>query len=779
MRMGWALPLAVAALVGIGAARLAPPGLFEAWALAMLLVWRDWRRMMLLLVVVASALPVLYAATAALPDGLTGEELQLEGRLLKVDSQHGVMRLLVSVEACAPLMPQRPGCDTLRRVRLSQLDENAGASEPGVGELWRFTVRLRPPSGFANPHAFDYGAWLWRERIDATGYVRSEPVAERLSTANWSLRRQALAHLDQQLGEGLAPRWLAALTLGAGERLTSEDWALLNATGTTHLMVISGLHVGLVATFTLMLGRWAARLLAPGHWRMATWPWWLAGVAAVGYAALAGFAPPAQRAMLMTLIGLWVASGRHAPGPWQAWWLALALILILDPLALWRPGLWLSFVAVGLLIVIWQGRQRLSGVSGGLWSLLRLQLLLEPLMAAAVLVAFNWLAPASPLANLFAVPLVSMLMVPLGLLGWLLVWVPPISAFCWWLFSRLAELLHGLLSFTVEWIPAWQPYAWQRWPLALTLLLFSICWALPGLAWRLRLAVSLVLISVPLTLKPPRLTAGVLEVLVHDVGQGQLVDLRTANHRLLYDTGPRFRSGFMPLESLWTRHQHFDKVIVSHGDIDHAGGVPALEAHRVDDVMAPLGDEIGVAFRPCHYGQQWHWDGVDFHVLWPPAGDNREWSSNDRSCVLLVVAGEQRLLLTGDVGRQVERYFLREVPAPLTLLVAGHHGSHTSSGPQLVSMLDPQQVIYSAGRNNPYDHPSTEVVRRMRHRCQWSTALDGAVRWRLGEATPATVQPMRNVTEWRGAVEDGCHGVESAPISRPTSTRSSRQAETP
>nr|WP_163502819.1 DNA internalization-related competence protein ComEC/Rec2 [Halomonas socia] len=764
MCMGWALPLALAALFGIVVGELAPAGLVEAGLVAGLLSWRRWRWMALLLVAVLTAWPVLQAGSASLPQGLSREDLQLQGRLLQVEPQGELTRLLVAVEACRPEAAPRPACERLRRVRLTLFDAEGQASEMRSGERWQFALRLRPPTGFANPHTFDYAAWLWRERIDATGYVRRDPAPLRLSSAPPRPARQGLAYLDRRLEEGVARRWLAALTLGAGERLSDDDWTRLNATGTTHLVVISGLHVGLVAAFTLLLGRGVARLATPTRWRLATWPWWLAGATAVGYALLAGFAPPAQRAMLMTLIGLWVASGRHAPGPWQAWWLALAAVLLFDPLALWRPGLWLSFLAVALLIVIWQGRQRPHGVRGWLWALLRTQLLLAPLMAAAVLLAFDRMAPAAPLVNLLAVPLVSSLMVPLGLLGWLLAWVPPLSALCWWLFGVLAEALYGLLGVAMNWLPAWLPAPWQRAPLALALILLAACWALPGVPRRLRLALSLGLGIVPLSLAPPEVAPGQLEVRVHDVGQGQLVDLRTANHRLLYDTGPRFRSGYMPLADLWSRPQRFDRVIVSHDDIDHAGGVPALTAHHVDEFMAPRGERIGVPFTACQAGQRWQWDDVEFRLLWPPPGDNAEWSSNDRSCVLLVEAGAQRLLITGDVGRRVERFFLLEVDAPLTLLVAGHHGSHTSTGPQLVELLDPRQVVFSAGRDNPFGHPGDGVVRRLRGRCLWNTALDGAVSWRLGNAAPPRGEAMRDLTAWRGGVGDRCHGVESAPL---------------
>ncbi|NIC07871.1 DNA internalization-related competence protein ComEC/Rec2 [Billgrantia bachuensis] len=756
-----AMPLALAALVGVGLGRWAPSGLFEAWSLCLLfLVARgEWRAVALGAVIAFAASQVLLAQGAVLPDGLLRADLALEGRIESVEKEGRLSRLMVRVDACRPWDSARLPCDSLRRVRLSYFE----APEIEPGERWAMTVRLRPPAGFANPGTFDYGAWLWREGIQATGYVRSEPAAERLAAAPTSLRQRALGYLDERQLSPQTRRWLAALTLGASERLGRDDWDLLNASGTTHLVVISGLHVGLVATFVLLASRALARLVVPRRWRMAVWPWWLSGVAAVGYAWLAGLQPPAMRAMIMTLVGLWVASGRHAPGPWQAWWLALGLVVLLDPLSAWRPGLWLSFLAVALLILIWQGRPRPRGVSGWGWGLVRTQLLLAPLMAAAVLLAFARLAPAAPLVNLVAVPLVSLLLVPLGLLGWLLAPLPYLGDWCWWLFEYAARLLVGLLELAVERLPLWWPSPEQVLPLALMLGLVALLWALPGLTKALRLGAALLLMPAMLGLTAPLPEPGVLRVRVQDVGQGQLIELSSANYRLLYDSGPSFASGFAPLSSLWPAGQHFEEVMVSHGDLDHAGGVAVLAAeHTVGRFLAPPGEAIGVSFESCRRGQAWQRDGVAYRVLWPPE-ETEQLSSNDRSCVLEVTAGSDRLLITGDVGREIERMFLLDVELPVTLLVAGHHGSHTSSGPQLVQWVMPRHVIYSVARHSAFGHPHDEVVRRFRRAgsCQWSTALDGAVTFWLGREEQVSLHAERDMRWRRGSVEGRCHAVES------------------
>ena len=763
MQLGLAIPLALAVLAGVLGSHLAVPGAVEALAVGLLaaLAGRRARLAMALCIAALVAAQLLMVRGGELAPGLTRQDLRLEGRLVSVVRDVRLTRLVLAVDDCRALAVGLPTCDDLTRVRLSFFE----APELVAGERWALTVRLRPPGGFANPGAFDYRGWLWREGIQASGYVRSAPPPRRLADAGLSARRLALDHLDAQVLPPRHARWLAALTLGASGRLDRTDWDLLNATGTTHLMVISGLHVGLVATFALWLARGVSRLVTPGAWRLAVWPWWLAGASAVGYATLAGLEPPALRAMIMTLVGLWVASGRHAPGPWQAWWLALAVVLLVDPLSAWRPGLWLSFAAVALLILIWQGRPRPRGLAGWLWALVRSQLLLAPLMAGAVLLAFDRLAPAAPLVNLIAVPLVSSLLVPLGLLGWLTAWLPPLSALCWGLFGWLAAALAALLELAADGLPLWRPDPGRVVPFGLALGLGGLLWGLPGLLPRLRLAATAVLVLVPLTLSSssPVPAEGLLRVRVHDVGQGQLIELRTAGYRALYDTGPRFASGYMPLDALWPPGQRFDDVIVSHADQDHAGGLPALrDAHRVGRFLAPPGEAQGLPAEPCTAGRRWQRDGVSFRLLWPPP-DTAGLAANDRSCVLLVAVGDQRLLITGDVGRDAERRFLGELDPALTLLVAGHHGSDTSSGLPLVRHLAPRHVIFSAARDNPFGHPADRVVRRFREvgSCLWSTARDGALTLWLGHEARRKIVAERPLAWRHGGVGVGCLALES------------------
>lgn len=761
MRLGVAMPAAIAALMGgllawyshsSGLTSNAYGGVMVAALL--LLAWRP-RLSIWFLIGLWMFAGVQREWSSRLPAGLSGEDSLVEATILTAQPVGDATRLLLAVNNChrystnspsnnASTSSPRPSCSALGKVRVTAYSDDV--FKPG--EQWQLTLRLRPPSGFANPDTFDYEQWLWREGIHATGYLRQDPAPTRLSSAGPSLRQLGLDFLARQALEERTKRWLAALTLGDSEQLTQDDWSLLNATGTTHLVVISGLHVGLVASFVLLLAKLGARLTTPTHWRMRTWPWWSAAVACVGYAALAGMAPPAMRAMVMTLIGLWVLSGRHAPGPWQAWWLALALVLIVDPLALWRPGMWLSFVAVAWLIIIWQGRKRPAGIKGWCWALVRSQLLLAPLMAAAVLVAFGRVAPAAPLINLVAVPWVSSVMVPTALLGWLLSPIPLVGETLWWLFEQALSVFQLLLTLAVQHWPLWEPDRPLTYPLACALLLLSLCWGLPGVLPGLRFAATVLVVALPWWSLSSSTSQYGLNVSVYDVGQGQLIELRSANYRLLYDTGPQFRGGFMPLETLWSPGQQFDQVIVSHADNDHAGGISALKTdHRVDQWIAPAGETLPIASVACQRGQAWQRDGINYRFLWPPAGDDNTLSANDRSCVLEVSVGDQRLLITGDVGTQIERRFVRDVDSPVSVLVAGHHGSGTSSGIQFVRRSAPEQVIFSAGRDNAFEHPVDSVVRRFRHQgsCLWSTAHDGALRFWLDAAQPISVKTTRHL----------------------------------
>ncbi|SFP90153.1 competence protein ComEC [Geopseudomonas sagittaria] len=663
-----------------------------------------------------------WALDDRLPSELDGQTLWLQGRVTGLpEADAGVVRFyLEAAESRRTALPQR--------LRLSWY----GAPPLAAGEVWRLAVRLKRPRGLVNPHAFDYEAWLTARRIGATGTVKA---GERLHAVDgpsgWrdSLRRRLLA-VEARGREGT----LAALVLGDGSGLSDADWQILQATGTVHLLVISGQHVALLGglLYALVLG-----LFRLGWWPR-QWPWLsfacgLAMLGALGYGLLAGFEVPVQRACAMlAVLLLWRWRFRHL-GVWLPLLVALTLLLLAEPLASLQPGFWLSFAAVALLAWCFSGR---LGPPAAWQVLLRAQwamaLGLLPLLLALGLPV----STSGPLANLLAVPWVGIAVVPLALLGTLLLSLPGVGGSLLWLAGIQLELLFALLAWLAELAPALQLTAAPGWAVLLGML--GVLLALSPVGVPVRLFGALMLLPL---LWPPVVAVpdGQAEVHLLDVGQGLAVLVRTRRHEALYDAGPASRSFdsgekvVLPtLRGLGVRQ--LDLLLLSHADQDHAGGAAALLAGlpvtRLLSGEAPA-LQLSRPAEACRDGERWQWDGVQFTTwVWSTATN-----ANDASCVLLVEAQGERLLLTGDIGVAGERHLLdsgRDLHADW--LLAAHHGSRSSSSAAFVAAVAPRAVLFSRGWLNSFGHPHPSVVARYRAAGArlHDTAGEGALRIRLG-----------------------------------------------
>lgn len=612
-----------------------------------------------------------------------------------------------------------------------------------AGERWQLQVRLKRPHGFANPGGFDYERWLLVQRIGATGYVREGPDNRRLEASHGSgidVGRQALARAIDASVDGAAAGLLRALAIGDRSGVSRRQWEVLRITGTAHLMAISGLHIGLVAglAFAGMRRLWGLGGLA-GRWPGAS----AAALAALGaaalYAGLAGFSLPTRRALVMVSAFMGARLLRRRISAWQALALALWLVLLLDSLALLSPGFWLSFGAVGWILYQLSGRY---GKTGRLRVALRVQLVLSLGLAPLVLASFQFWPAAGPLANLLAVPWVGLLVVPPLLAGCLLApLAPSLSA---WLFqaagATLAPLWQGL-----EWLASMPGAAWTLGlPHTAAVVLLSvglIGWLAPaGMPARW----SALALVAPLFLYRPEAPAqGAVWLTLLDVGQGLAAVVRTRHHVLVYDTGPRFRSGLDTGSAVVAPYlvhagiRRIDKLVISHSDNDHAGGGGALFArHRVMSVLAGMPEAIDWArARRCRRGQRWSWDGVEFALLSPAAPVR----GNNASCVLRVTSGAgQRLLLTGDIESSVEKRLADADGEGLRaeVLVAPHHGSATSSSAAFVARVKPDYVLYPAAERNRFGFPRPSVVTRYRQvgARQFSTGVGGALSARFSAA---------------------------------------------
>ncbi|RON63594.1 DNA internalization-related competence protein ComEC/Rec2 [Pseudomonas fluorescens] len=661
-----------------------------------------------------------WALNDRLPVELDGETRWLEGRVVGLpQNSEGVVRF--------ELADARS-----RHGKLPPLMRLAWYAGPPVnsGERWRLAVKLKRPSGLLNPDAFDYEAWLLAQRIGATGTIKD---GQRLSAARWAWRdsiRQRLLAVDAQGREGA----LAALVLGDGSGLSREDWQILQDTGTVHLLVISGQHVGMLAAVMYLLVAGLARYgLWPLRWPWLPWACGLAFAAALGYGVLAGFDVPVRRACVMVGLVLWWRLRFRHLGAWWPLLLAFNGVLLLDPLASLRPGFWLSFAAVAVLIFTFGGRL-------GAWRWWQTWTRAQWLIAIGLcplLMALNLpISLSGPLANLLAVPWVSLVVLPPALLGTLLLPVPYVGEGLLWLAGGLIDwLFQGLAVIAGQW-PAWVPpsipvWVWAIGSLGAVLLLLPRGVPLRPLGWPL-----LLILFVP---PRERLDEGLADIWQLDVGQGLAILIRTRHHTLLYDAGPRFgdfdlgeRVVLPALRKL--NIEKLDLMLLSHADADHAGGALAVaRALKVGQVISgdPPGLPAELNAEMCASGHRWQWDGVSFQLWqWSDAHD-----SNQRSCVLQIDANGERLLLTGDIDTHAERSFLESPLAVATQwLQAPHHGSRSSSSMALLKALKPAAVLISRGHGNSFGHPHPTVVARYRKQGLriYDSVEHGAIHLQLG-----------------------------------------------
>jgi competence protein ComEC len=677
------------------------------------------------------------ALNARWPSSANGETVVIVGTISSLPaSAEGVSRFRLLIEDCLRCPLPTPAA---RLVRLSRRGDEV--FKPG--QRWRLAVRLYRPRGLVNPGLFDYQQWLLATGVDATGYILT---AEYLGQGMDAWHHQGRAWLREQLYriqqgspvDGL----LVALGLGENSQISRDQWRVLSATGTNHLLIISGLHVSLVAGLGLRAMQSLARILPV--MRFLAIPFALS--LALGYGLIAGMGLPVQRALVMFACASLLLLLRRQVAWLDLWMLALLVVVVTKPLASYTPGYYLSFGAVAMLLYGFGGRQRVVRQPPSqqwLIALLRSQWLVGVGMTPLLLLLVAQCSGLSLIANLVAIPVISLLIVPLLLLTLIaLLWSPalasvplslatPIMSALWQYLERLAAL---------DWVYyAGPPSVWQA-VLALSgvLVILQPAGCLPR--W------PGVCLCLPLLFNAaPPLAAGEVEITVLDVGQGLSVVVRGARSHLLYDAGPAYSARFdagAQIVTPYLRQQGIRALatmVVSHEDLDHAGGVGAVMASFA--VGEFLQGESAVA-RPlaidCGTARRWRVDGVDFEVV--AVALQAHASANNRSCVLLIEANGFRVLIPGDIETSTEMALLTLAWQPVDVLIAPHHGSRSSSHPAFLNRLAPGTVVVSAGAGNRFSHPHADVLARYRARDiqVFNTAVDGAITLRLGDMLEMT-----------------------------------------
>jgi len=645
-----------------------------------------------------------------------------------------------------------------------------------AGERWRMPVRLKRPHGLVNPAGFDAELWMWSQGLQASGHVREVHIPQRLGSTWHALveqwRQSTREAMYRAVGDSRWAGQMAALLIGDQSSINTKDWEVFQRTGIAHLMSISGLHITVWALIARrlvsviwrhsdLLGRsWCLRYPAvlAGLWGGLCFAW--------AYALFSGWGVPAQRTVCMlTVVSL--LQWRACRWPvWECWFLAAAAVGVWDPWALLQPGFWLSFVAVGVLFLMPQQSQislesslvlpsMWQRVKGHLQQLWREQWWLTLALTPLTLWLFQQVSVVGLGVNLLAIPWVTLVVIPLAFAG--LLWSP-----LWQVGGLALQALMSMLEplSSLPWA-VWRSAA-PPWWLGLLGLVGGVVW----IRYRQLVARAVALACwLPMLLwQSPRPAPGAVQLLFADVGQGNAVLVRTAQHSLMFDTGPRFgvdsdAGQRVLLPVLQHMDERIDALVLSHQDSDHTGGVLSLKAqHSQALVWSSITQDHWLSQRldmqQCSAGQRWQWDGVLFEFIHPLASDyDKPFSPNARSCVLRIQAQGQTVLLTADIEALQEQALLQRMGVALKadVLLVPHHGSKTSSTQGFIDTVQPRWALFQHGYRNRYGHPAPVVVQRYASRGirMLHSPSCGAMHWSSDQPQEVLCQRDLDKRYWR------------------------------
>ena len=626
-----------------------------------------------------------------------------------------------------------------------------------AGERWQLLVKLKRPHGLVNPSGFDFEAWALERNIRATGSVRASGLNRRIKALVWQpdylvqhVRQNIQANMQKTLQGKPYSGVLQALVIGNEDALLQADWQVFLRTGTNHLMSISGLHITMLSSlaFAFALFFWRRSTLLTLKIPASKAAVLFGLLTAFLYALVAGFSVPTQRTFYMLCVfalALW-SDRKLNIATVLAY--ALLVVVLLDPWAVLAPGFWLSFCAVAFLAFALGGR--LGKVNWWL-SAIRSQWVATLALIPFLLIFFQQFSLISPLANGFAIPVISLLVVPLAIFGGVFSIAP------------ILLLAHAVMAKTMELLQLLSGFDWAVWqqptpsPWAVLLAVVGLFWIFmpKGLPMRY---LGFIFCLPLVTLKPDSPEFSEFRLSVLDVGQGLSVVIQTHRHALLYDTGTKISSQtdsgariVVPyLRSIGVGH--LDVLVVSHDDVDHSGGMDSvLSSVSTDWMLTSLNRPVkNVKNIHCFAGQSWQWDGVSFEVFSPQQESYQSNSvkDNNRSCVLRVSTPKGSVLLTGDIEREVEAALVESDSTALKsdVLIVPHHGSKTSSTLSFIEAVNPKVAVFTAGYRNRFGHPKSEIVERYVARGikTYRSDLDGAVLMDIGQSDDLRVVAWRH-----------------------------------
>lgn len=581
------------------------------------------------------------------------------------------------------------------------------------GQKLRLLLRIKRARNLYNPASFNYERWLQGRHIQWTGYVKrliSKEQGENKSSL-MGLREELATEIEKTIPNAQVAAIVQALALGMGERVDDRVWELFRKTGTSHLLVISGTHIALVAGLGFGICSWFWLQLPGLRLKISSLKiglvggFWLAFL----YAAISGFAPPAQRALIAYVFFMLQGLGKRYYSSWQICAYALMAVVLYEPHAVLYPGVYLSFVAVASIILVTQRWPR-----KGIFKFLYIQLACLIGLLPFCLYWFQYAAVNGLLANILAIPLLGFCIIPMILVfliamnTMLLSLVLPVLTGSILLFLYFLQQIasFSMLNLSVSSLSVYGLLA------LLSALVLLCCFPYRVYGWP-----ALMLVSSAFFPPIEKITHG--EALIHvlDVGQGLSVFIRTKYHTLIYDTGDKFFEGsdmgklvLLPLLKQKGIHA-IDRLVISHPDKDHSGGLKSLEQEMQIKELIVNDRTYYQRGLNCHHLPAWQWDGVDFRFF--PI--HKEFKAqNNHSCVLQISTPYQKMLLSGDIEAAAEAYLVDTYANDLAseVLLVPHHGSKTSSSLIFLNKVSPKIAIASQGFNNRFHFPHAQTIER-------------------------------------------------------------------
>lgn len=638
-----------------------------------------------------------------------------------------------------------------------------------AGERWRLPLQLRSTRAQVNFVGADAERWAFTQGIAARAYVRSSESQLLQAPSAFDLgfwRETILDRMKSVAGDAPAMRLLIALAVADRRFLLVADRQVLSATGTGHLLAISGLHIGLAAVLGFYIGRALLLLFfRNAQMRLAiAVPWLMAWLAALAYAGLAGFGVSTQRALIMLSVATLVILSRRKVHPAHAWLMAMSWVLILDPFAPLRAGFWFSFIAVGVLLMQFSPR---FGTLPGWQKILQAQLAISLIMAPLGMYWFQQASLPGLLANVVAIPVVSFITVPLILLGLITMWTAgPLATYLFTVAGYSAQFLFQFLEQLAKWQPEFMTTGSAP---ALGVVVLAMLGAaiilmprgLPGRA-------AGVLLMLPLLLPAANpVSVNSVQTDMLDVGQGLAVLVGSHDYLMLYDTGPgnglKGEQGWDTVGSaiqpaIVRRTIAPNLIVTSHADLDHSGGLNSLQLDWPEAEFLASLPQLRAGIQPCLAGQKWAASTLQIEALHPAQG--LPYLGNDSSCVISIKATEFSLLLTGDISKAVENRLVLQSVSQHGLMTVAHHGSAGSSSKKFIQALQPKLALLSAEANNRFNFPRAEVLQRFASERTGvlNTADCGGIRLTSEAARAIKVETARQQRDaiWRFKAGDFC-----------------------